>query len=173
MPLKCWKKRLPFKKSIFTSNEGRSMRIKKLRLHSAQTTSRSKLTLQRVTKMSDWMLFKVSILVINDSAFSQRVAILTPKEKSKTITLLLSLKDQTMIEWLQWVVCKKLFMKLKVSTVNAMRICTCGVTGWELNLDHVLYFKFWLVPFCLISLLCSCTTNVTMGKAQWMVSEEP
>ena len=38
--------------------------------------------------------------VINASAFSQRVAILMSKEKSKTITLLLSLKDQTMIEWL-------------------------------------------------------------------------
>ena len=72
----------------------------------------------------------------------------------------------------QWVVCKKLFMKLKVSTINAMRICTCGVTGWGLNLDHVLYFKFWLVPIYLISLLCGCTTNVIMGKAQWVVSEK-
>ena len=50
--------------------------------------------------------------VINALAFSQRVAISTSKEKSKTITLLWSLKDQTMIDWLQWV-CKKLFMKLK------------------------------------------------------------
>ena len=36
--------------------------------------------------------------VINALAFSQRVAISTSKEKSKTITLLWSLKDQAMIE---------------------------------------------------------------------------
>ena len=84
------------------------------------------------------------------------------------ITLLLPLKDQAIIERLQY----ELSMKLKVSMVNAMGICTSVVTGWELNLDHVLYSKFWLVPFYLISLLRGCTTNVTMGKTQWMVSEE-
>ena len=64
-------------------------------------TLSSKLTLQRVTKMSNKMPFKVPILIIITSSFLQRVAILTSKEKSKTTTLLFSLKDQTMIEWLQ------------------------------------------------------------------------
>ena len=44
-------------------------------------TLSSKLTLQRVTKMSNKMPFKVPILVINTSSFLQRVAILTSKEK--------------------------------------------------------------------------------------------
>ena len=44
---------------------------------------------------------------------------------------------------------QKVAHEIKVSTVNAMRLCTCGVTGWELNLDHILYFRFWLVPFYL------------------------
>ena len=64
-------------------------------------TLSSKLTLQRVTKMSNKMPFKVLILAINTSSFLKRIAILTSKEKSKTTTLLFSLKDQTMIEWLQ------------------------------------------------------------------------
>ena len=64
-------------------------------------TLSSKLTLQRVTKMSNKMPFKVPILVIITSSLLQRVAILTSKEKSKTTTLLFSLRDQTMIEWLQ------------------------------------------------------------------------
>ena len=34
-------------------------------------------------------------------------------------------------------------------------------------------FRSRFVPFDLISLLCGCTTNVTMGKVHWMVSEEP
>ena len=102
-------------------------------------------------------------------SFTACCSILTLTGKLKTVMLSWSLRDRTTRELHQWAVWNRLLPKSKASTVNVMKICTCGEMKWGFNSGLILFLNCWRVPFCQTNGLCGSIINRNMGKVPWMV----